>query len=176
MSDDQTPSEVAEDSSVDSQILEVKERLKALRRQVREETDARTSASSESAKEAQLNALQAEEHSLEMQLSQVRSVQMPGADPNEGVVPAEPEEGRVNVDGEPVRAAQDPLAEGVAFREVVDQQGNLVRQPINEEGEPQGEPQPVQVTEEATVESTREADAPPPTDEPEARLGRNRRR
>ena len=114
----------------DQDIREARERVKALRDQVRAEQNDRAVASAELAKESRLSALSEEERHLEAQLEEIRSVQRPGEAP-EGVVPAEPGEGNVNVKGEPLRPG-DPLPEG-GFTETVDAFGNLVRMPLEAE-------------------------------------------
>jgi Membrane-bound metallopeptidase len=161
-------------------ISEARERVNALRAQIRAEQDDRAVATADAASDAKLAALSEEERHLEAQLAEVRSLQRPGMHPDEAVVPATPREGAVNVSGEPLRADQDPLAEGVPFTETVDAYGNLVRTPVNVDEDAmvqltsQGEVAPVQpdeVVDAVPVDApdadpldvgTREADPPPP--------------
>ena len=121
----------------DQDIRNARERVQALRQQVRAEQNERAVAASESAKESRLSALSAEERHLEAQLEEIRNTQMPGQGP-EGVVPAEPGEGRVNVEGETLRLDEPPPEGG--FIEEVDVYGNLVRKPLPPEESPATDP------------------------------------
>jgi hypothetical protein len=149
-------------------VTEAKERVAALRRQVKAEQAARAAAADESQADHLMAALSEEERSLQRQLEEVRSVQMPGADPNAPVVPESPVEGAVNVEGDSGRA--DPLAEGGAFTETVDSRGNLVRTPVavasdqsdpNVQTVPDSEGVPAEKRDDE-AEGMREADPPPP--------------
>jgi hypothetical protein len=185
-------------------ITEARERVNALRRQIRAEQNDRAVASVEAARDAQLDALSEEERMLEAQLSEIRTTQRAGAP--EVVVPAEPGEGNVNVMGGPVRGDEDPHAagevvpgDGVGFREFVDARGRLVREPLNAENAEQsvvtddstvqladpnaGPPVAAHETDTPAVDGvepnpedvgTREADQVPPADATTARPNRRR--
>lgn len=134
-------------------IINKRERVNALRAQIRAEQNERAVATADAAGDAKLAALSEEERHLEAQLAEVRSMQRPGDNPAVAVVPAGPAEGTVNLSGEPMRADQDPLAEGAPFTETIDAYGNLVRTPVT-------------VTEDATVQLTQQgAAAPVPPEE-----------
>ena len=121
----------------DQDIRNARERVQALREQVRAEQNDRAVAAAEAARESRLSALSAEERHLEAQLESIRSTQRPGEGP-EGVVPAEPGEGRVNVEGESLRLDEPPPEGG--FIEEVDVYGNLVRRPLPPEEPPATDP------------------------------------
>jgi hypothetical protein len=152
----------------DQDIEAAKERVRALRRQIREEQSVRAVAGSEAAREVKLEALSQEEEMLERQLAEIRNTVVPGEVDVNVVVPAGPEEGNVNVTGDPIRADQDPLAEGAAFTETVDAHGNLIRTPValsedaTVELTPAGEAALTTPDDASDVLGTREADAPPP--------------
>lgn len=108
----------------DQEVREARERVQALRKQLRAEQNERAVAAGESAKDARLAALAEEERHLEAQLAEVRGTQRPG----EGLetAPTEPVE-----KGE-VLDLDAPPPEG-GFVEEVDEQGNLVRRALPSE-------------------------------------------
>jgi hypothetical protein len=124
----------------DQDVRSARERVQALREQVREEQNKRAVAAADTAREARLTALTAEERHLEAQLAEIQSIQMPG----EGSVPS------VAVPGEPIEGALDPTAEPPegGFVETVDPQGNIVRMPA---GTLEGEAPPPNVPDDATM-------------------------
>lgn len=110
-------------------IIAAKERVRALRSQVRQTQNDNAVAQAESAEAYSLMALDQEEASLLRQLQEVQSVVVPGA---ENIpLPLTDEVISVNEQGDPVRldVTQAP-PEGMSFMEVVDSRGNLVRVPL----------------------------------------------
>jgi hypothetical protein len=154
------------------EVQEAKERIRALRAQIRSENTQRATATAEADDQVRLAALTTEERELERQLSEVRSLAVPGKTE------------------EPVNnaATSEPVTEGTAFMETVDQAGNLVRVPVNQDtqveltdegrsagGPPEAVPAEAPNADPADV-GTREADAPPPDASEDATMGRNKRR
>jgi hypothetical protein len=166
----------------DQELLEKRERIAALRAQIRAEQSDRAVEQAEMARDAKFEALSEEERMLEAQLTEIRSIRRPGEADVEVTVPVLPEEGSVNLTGGPVRADQDPLAEGVPFTETVDSHGNLVRTPVNLPEDASVELSPAGEASTTTPEGdpvdlgTREADPPPPDVPDDANLGRSKRR
>ncbi len=116
----------------DQDITEAKQRIQALRDQIREEQSAAALRAFESSKGHRLGALSEEERHLEQQLAEIRGT----AQVTDVEAPAEP---GVPAESIPVEA----VTEGQTYVETVDAQGNLVRTLAEDAG-------------------TREADAPPP--------------
>ena len=123
----------------DQEIAEAKERVRALRAQVRAEQNANAVSNFEAAKTAKLDALTEEERHLEQQLAEVKATAQSAEQTlAEGTVP----DLNVAALGEPVSI--EDMKEGQAYLEVVDAHGNLVRVPAPEDT------------------GTQETDAPPP--------------
>lgn len=144
-------------------IDEAKDRVRALRAQIREEQTAVAVANAEAADEHRLKALDEEEQMLLRQLETVRKGR------------THAEELRAAETAESVGEAVAPLEEfpeGTAIVETVDSQGNLVRTAATEADVvvvTEGETTPDEVV------GTRESDPPPP-DTDNATLGRGRTR
>ena len=130
---------------------EAKERVEALRKQIRAETNQRAAATTAADRDIRLAALTDEERHLEQMLTTLRETVVPGA---EGTVP-------MRVGGPAVSIPVDEIPEGSAFVEAVDAYGNLVRTAVTEDNAVEN----TEVAPEAPVEAedagTREVDAPP---------------
>jgi gamma-glutamyltranspeptidase len=126
----------------DQDIAEAKERVQALRKQVKAEQAERSAATADSAKEVRLASLTEEERHLEQQLDEVRATAMPGADPN---APFQ----RPPVVSVPV----EEMTEGTAYVETVDVQGNLVRVRAEDVGTVEADAPPPDVPADATMTS-----------------------
>src|SRR5580765_9028008 len=141
------------------EITAAKERVNALREQVRQEQQDRQAAATGSANDARLSALDAEERHLEQQLAEIRATPMPGADPNApvGIAP-----GQVDAVRLAASSVSSDTTEGTI--ETVDAEGNLVRTPLSEVPDlPEAEQLPAP----DDGGGMREPDAPPPPGVPD---------
>jgi hypothetical protein len=132
----------------DQEIQGAKERVQALRKQIRAEQNERAVAAAEADRDVRVTALTEEERHLEQMLTTLRESPVPGAD--SALVPTLPG-GRVE------SLAVEDLPEGASFTETVDAFGNLVRTTVSEENT-EVAPEAPAAADEA---GTREADAPP---------------
>ena len=133
----------------DQDVQGAKERVEALRKQIRAETNQRAAATTAADRDIRLAALTDEERHLEQMLTTLRETAVPGA---EGTVP-------MRVGGPAVSIPVEEIPEGSTFVETVDAYGNLVRTTVSEDV------QNTEVAPEAPAAAedagTREADAPP---------------
>lgn len=124
----------------DQDILEAKERVSALRKQIRQEQSEAAVRSNESAKGIRLTALTEEERHLEQMLEEVR-----------GTVPVEPIETVTPTDV--VNVPAEEITEGEAYVETVDAYGNLVRVRAEDAGTQEADAPPPNVPDDATMTS-----------------------
>jgi len=124
----------------DQELTEARERVQALRKQIRAEQSQRAVESNESAKTARLTALTEEERHLEQQLEEVR-----GAVPVGSIETAQ--------QTEVVSIPVEEVAEGEAYVETVDAQGNLVRVRAEDAGTQEADAPPPNVPDDATMTS-----------------------